>query len=105
MSTEALHMNDIAVEIASQNAMARGARFLPNGHRLFGVTAGWESASICASGDVDVVDSALALAGALAGPGGRAIFIPADALLSDEAIESVCRRCGTPRTFFREMEE
>ena len=103
MPTELI--KDVAVAAAQQNAMERGCKFLPHGSRLFLVEQGWESITIQSDPGVVVADSLLSLEAALNDPGNKIIFIPINAMMTDQDIEKLCQRNATVKTFFKEVKK
>lgn len=101
MSTDTL--KEVGVAVAQQKAMERGARFLAHGTRLFSVATGWESTMIRKDKGVATCDTLLTLEEAMHDESVRVIFIPADALMTDEDIEKVCQRNGVTKTLFKEV--
>lgn len=98
-------LQEAAVIVAQRNAMARGARNLQHGTRLFTVEQGWESKVIAADKSVAVADTLLTLEAALRAPEPKVIFIPHDALMTDGDIEKLCQRNGTVKTLFKEVKK
>lgn len=103
MPTETL--KEVGAAVAQQKAMERGVRFLPHGSRLFSVAAGWESTMIRQDKGVVSCDTLLTLEEAMQDEDARVIFIPADALMTDDDIEKVCQRNGIVKTLFKEVTE
>jgi hypothetical protein len=98
-------MNKVAVEVAHQNAMERGCKFMPHGSRLFTVEQGWESAIISGDKGVAVADTLLTLESALRDPENRVIFIPIDAAMTESDIEKLCQRNAITKTLFKEVKK
>ncbi|MCE9507825.1 MAG: hypothetical protein K8R48_05865 [Alphaproteobacteria bacterium] len=98
-------MNKVAVEVAHQNAMERGCKFLPHGSRLFTVEQGWESAIISKDKGVAVADTLLTLEAALRNPENKVIFIPLDAAMTEGDIEKLCQRNAITKTLFKEVKK
>ena len=96
-------MNKVAVELAQQNAMERGCRFMPHGSRLFTVEQGWESTVISGDKGVLVADTLLTLESALRDPESKVIFIPIDAAMTESDIEKLCQRNAITKTLFKEV--
>ena len=98
-------MNDVASTVAHQNAMERGCKFLPHGSRLFAVEQGWESTQISRDKGVLVADTLLTLEAALRNSENKVIFIPVDALMTDQDIEKLCQRNAITKTLFKEVKK
>jgi hypothetical protein len=96
-------MNKVAIEVAQQNAMERGCKFMPHGSRLFTVEQGWESAMICGDKGVAVADTLLTLESALRDPENKVIFIPINAAMTDADVEKLCQRNAITKTLFKEV--
>jgi len=98
-------LEEVGVAVAQQNAMARGVRHLGHGCRLFSVEFGWESAMIKGDKGVPTCDTMLSLEDAMKNENVKVIFIPADALMTDEDIEKICARNGVLKTLFKEVKK
>jgi hypothetical protein len=98
-------MNDVAVTVAQQNAMERGCKFMPHGSRLFMIEQGWESAVIGRDQNIAVADTLLSLEAVLRDPEKKVIFIPADALMTEQDIEKLCQRNAIAKTLFKEVKK
>lgn len=98
-------LEEVGVAVAQQNAMERGARHLSHGCRLFSVESGWESAMIKGDKGVPTCDTMLSLEDAMKNTDVKVIFIPADALMTDEDIEKICARNGVLKTLFKEVKK
>jgi hypothetical protein len=98
-------LRETAVAAAQRNAMERGCKFLPHGCRLFEVEQGWESTMISGDPSVAVADTLLALESALRDPENKVIFIPLDALVTDQDVEKLCQRNAILKTFFKEVKK
>ena len=97
-------LDDVAVQVAQQNAMERGCTFLPHGSRLFRVDAGWESAMIQRDRGVPSCETLLELEAALRNEDVKVIFIPRGARIAEADIEKLCQRNGVAKTLFKEEE-
>jgi hypothetical protein len=98
-------MNKVAVEVAHQNAMGRGGKFMPHGTRLFMVEQGWESVMISGDKGVAVANTLLTLESALRDPENKVIFIPIDAAMTEGDIEKLCQRNAITKTLFKEVKK
>lgn len=91
----------LALAAAQQEAMAGPMRQLPHGSRLFTVPAGWQSRVIAAEAP-NPCTTLMALDKAMRDESTAVIFIPFDAMMTDDDIERVCQRHGVVKTLFRE---
>lgn len=98
-------LDKIAVTAAQQKAMDGGCVFLPHGCRLFHVPQGWESAMIRGDKSVAQCDTLLSLEASVQDPEIKVIFLPHDALMTDEDIEKICQRNGATKTLFKEVRQ
>ena len=102
MSTDT--MDEVAAVVAQKNAMDQGCIFLPHGSRLFTVEKGWQSQAIRRDRGVATSETLMAFEAALRNPDVKVIFLPADALVTDDDIRRICQRNGVTKTLFKEVE-
>lgn len=98
-------LKEVGVAVAQQKAMERGARFLSHGCRVFSVESGWESNMIKQDKGVPTCDTMLSLEEAVRDERVKVIFIPADALMTEDDIEKICARNGALKTLFKEVKK
>ncbi|MBI1215321.1 MAG: hypothetical protein GC185_05825 [Alphaproteobacteria bacterium] len=104
MSTDLL--DEVASVAAQKKAMQEGGcKFLPHGCRLFSIPQGWESNMIRRDKGVSTCETMLELEAAVQDAGVKVLFIPVDALMTDEDIEKICQRNGVTKTLFKEVNE
>jgi len=95
--------NKIAKDIALQKAMEGEFKNLPHGCKLFYVEKGWESKILAEDVKFVKVDTLLSLENAIRDEDNKVIFIPIDALITDDNIEKLCQRNAIIKIFFKEV--
>jgi hypothetical protein len=103
MSTELL--DQVGAAVAQQKAMERGPLFLPHGCRLFQVASGWESNMIRRDKGVAACETMLELEAAIRSPDVKVVFIPVNAIMTNQDIEKICQRNGVTKTLFKVVTE
>jgi hypothetical protein len=96
-------MEEVAAAVAQQKAMERGPVFLPHGSRLFHVPSGWEANMIKHDKAVTSCETLLELEAGLKNPDVKVMFIPLNALMTEQDIEKVCHRNGVTKTLYKEI--
>ncbi len=92
----------VATALARQAAMDGAVRNLAHGSRLFRVAEGWQSRVLAEDPRAIVCATLLELDRAMQDETKRVIFLPWDAMMTADGIETVCRRHGATKTLFWE---
>ncbi len=87
--------------VAKLNAMSE-FKTLPHGSRLYRVAKGWETSIIESDPEVTTATTLGEFEKALRHNRGQ-VFIPEDALISEDGIEQVCQRNGVAKVIFKEV--
>ncbi len=92
----------VAVVLAQQEGMAGRQKFLAHGSRLFYVPSGWQGNALANDAGVAVCATLRELDIAMRDENKPVIFLPVDAMMSQEDIERVSQRHGVTKTLFWE---
>lgn len=92
----------VSVVLAQQEGMAGSQKFLAHGSRLFRVPAGWQGNALANDAGVAQCANLRELDAAVRDENKPVIFLPADAMMTEEDIEKVCQRHGVVKTLFWE---
>ncbi len=92
----------VSVVLAQQEGMAGRQKFLAHGSRLFRVPSGWQGKALAGDAGVAVCANLRELDSAVRDENKPVIFLPADAMMTEEDIEKVCQRHGVVKTLFWE---
>jgi hypothetical protein len=98
-------LEELAAFVAQQDAMRHGIRFLPHGGRLFTVPRGWQAGVLRGNPAITACETLLELDAALQDADTKVVFIPAEALITEQDVEKLCLRNGVAKTIFREWGE
>jgi hypothetical protein len=101
VSANDLYLKEITRVAAMQGAML-SSKDMPNGSKLYFVEQGWENVIIKSSGEIDQVCDLREFEAALLNDKPCPIYIPSSALVTVEALETICRRHGVVKTIFKE---
>lgn len=92
----------VSVVLAQQEGMEGRQKFLAHGSRLFYVPSGWQGNALANDDGIAVCTNLRELDGAVRDENKPVIFLPANAMMSEEDIEKVCQRHGVVKTLFWE---
>lgn len=88
--------------LAQQEGMAGRQKQMAHGSRLFYVPSGWQGRALGGAEGVTVCANVRELDAAVRDANKPVIFLPVDAMMTEEDIEKVCRRHGVVKTLFWE---
>lgn len=93
---------DLLESIARQDLMLNPVGCV-NDSSIYQVSAGWQREKLLGDADVIIVQDALEFEGVLKNPNQHTLFIPKDALLTQEIAERILERNVLSKTVFWEV--